>query len=563
MSEVVIQLLGSLTVTGPYNEDLTPKGGKVGALLALLAVAKGRRCTRAWLQDKLWSDRGHLQGQDSLRHAISDLKRCLGRYSTILLVQGRDLSINRDAVLVDLYDSLPPAILTLNPGTEFLEGIDVRDREFETWLRQMRITLTENPAKKPDHDENPVIQSGFQIALLPVESFGHGQSAQLISAEVLNRIGTSLSNLGPFAIYDYSNTASLPSAQYFGPDVSLLTRCVDYGDCLNLTMSLRRTLDNKVIWSAMQVIPHGKERAQTVSTLVIQVTDQIAKVLHKPGVLGPADRHQAARFALSGIDKLFSLNPSSLLEADTAFSRAIELEDKGVYHAWWAYSTVIRCGELSEENSKALRELATEHAEKALAINKNNPLTLALLTQVYALVFRDYHRAHALIEPAIAMNSDSLMALDSLALLNFYTGNMERAKDAANRAMDAAVYNPYRFGFATTLCMIDTVTGNFDSAIAHGERALAMQPPGSASQYSPTLRYLSAAYQQAGEDQQAINTYRQLKIQEPNLNAEAMDPDEYPVPNTEAQKILKQSFSQIEAALTEDTPQRESDKYIN
>ena len=157
------------------------------------------------------------------------------------------------------------------------------------------------------------------------------------------------------------------------------------------------------------------------------------------------------------------------------------------------------------------------------------------------------------------MKSDSLMVLDSLALLNFYTGNLDAARDSAVRAANASVCNPYRYGFATTLCMIDVVAGNYESAITHGERAFAMQSPGSPNHYAPTLRYLSAAYDQVGRSDDAKRVYKLLKAQEPTLCADAIDPDEYPVPNTHARKILKQSFTRIESSLTQEVVQSEPD----
>ena len=195
--------------------------------------------------------------------------------------------------------------------------------------------------------------------------------------------------------------------------------------------------------------------------------------------------------------------------------------------------------------------------ERALAASGSNPLTLALLTQVHAFVFRDYERAKALIEPAIAMSPDSLMALDSLALLRFYTGDLSGAREAAARAVDAALHNPYRYCFATTLCMIETVEGDYESAIAHGERALAMHHPSSRAAYAPTLRYLSAAYENANRPEDAWRTYTLLKSQEPALEAARMNPADYPVPNPDAMKILATSFRRIESGTSGARPASE------
>lgn len=550
MSRIAVQLLGTLTVTGPGGEDLTPRGAKVCGLLALLAVAKGRWCSRAWLQDKLWSDRGQRQGQDSLRHAVADLRAALGAHAGALRVEGRNLGLDRERVLIDLHDALPPGIDPAPAGATFLEGIDIRDREFDAWLRGMRDSLHERPPQPPG--DSPFGRSGFRVALLPIESFAHDDLCASLAASIVARVATSLGNLGPFAVYDFSDGNIDPRSAAEAPDAFLSVRSLQLRDALNVSLSLRRVADSKIIWSAMQVIPIDGQAGVAVAALVIQVTDQIARVLYQPGVLGPAERHQAARFALSGIDKMFSLGASSLAEADAAFARATEIEQKGVYLAWHAYLTVFRSGELPNAEGEDIRAFAISLAERALALDGNNPLTLALLAQVYAFVFRDFHKAQALIEPAMAMSPDSLMTLDSFALLNFYTGNLEMARNAATRAMDVALYNPYRYCFATTLCMIDTVGGDPGRAVEHGERALAMHPPGARSTYAPTLRYLAAAYENADRPDDARRVYDALVQQEPELDAGRVDAGEYPVPNARAREVLAGSFRRIEsrAALT-------------
>jgi len=546
MSRVVIQLMGALSVTGSRGEPLTPRGRKAAALLALLAVAKGRWCSRAWLQDKLWSDRAQRQGRDSLRHAIASLKSALGDHASIVVTRGGDVGLDRDQVLVDIYDPMPLGLYPPVPGAGFLDGMDVCDPEFESWLRNMRAS---------DGHDRPapgrIVQCGFRVALLPVQSFARDEVALSLGTSIACRVAMSLGNLGPFTVFDFADGRAVPESGADAPDVLLSTRCVRFGRGFSLSLNLRRVLDSQVVWSTVQIVPTGGRHDAFLSELVARTTDQIAHALHKPGVLGPADCHQAARSVLCGIDRMFSLGADGLSEADAAFTRATELEPKGEYYAWHAYLTVVRTSEEPSAHADDLKSLASTLAARALSTSGSNPLTLALLTQVYAFVFRDYERAKALIEPAIALSPDSLMVLDSLALLSFYTGHLSEARVAAARAMEAALHNPYRYCFATTLCMIETVDGDYESAVAHGERALAMHRPSSRAAYAPTLRYLTAAYENANRPENARRTYAALRAQEPALEAARMDPIDYPIPNPEAMDILASSFRRIESGTAE------------
>src|SRR5262249_20867811 len=76
--ELRISVIGTFRVLAPNDEDLTPRGRKARALLALLALTPTRRRSRPALQDKLWSDRGPEQGAASLRQALTEIRRAFG-----------------------------------------------------------------------------------------------------------------------------------------------------------------------------------------------------------------------------------------------------------------------------------------------------------------------------------------------------------------------------------------------------------------------------------------------------------------------------------------------------
>ncbi len=76
--ELRIHVIGAFRVLAHDGEDLTPRGRKARALLAMLALTPTRRRSRPALQDKLWSDRGAEQGAASLRQTLTEIRRSLG-----------------------------------------------------------------------------------------------------------------------------------------------------------------------------------------------------------------------------------------------------------------------------------------------------------------------------------------------------------------------------------------------------------------------------------------------------------------------------------------------------
>src|SRR5436190_23807600 len=76
--ELRISVIGAFRVLARDGEDLTPRGRKARALLAMLALTPTRRRSRPALQDKLWSDRGAEQGAASLRQTLTEIRRTFG-----------------------------------------------------------------------------------------------------------------------------------------------------------------------------------------------------------------------------------------------------------------------------------------------------------------------------------------------------------------------------------------------------------------------------------------------------------------------------------------------------
>src|SRR5437762_3628570 len=137
--ELRIAVIGAFRALANDGEDLTPRGRKARALLAILALTPTRRRSRPALQDKLWSDRGPEQGAASLRQTLTEIRRAFGeRYRDCLVSDMRAVGLAQDQVAVDL-DAADLADLALQvEPPQLLDDIDVADEEFEDWLRQQR-----------------------------------------------------------------------------------------------------------------------------------------------------------------------------------------------------------------------------------------------------------------------------------------------------------------------------------------------------------------------------------------------------------------------------------------
>ena len=146
MAPVAVTLLGGFEIRADGAARELP-GQKDRALLAVLALAPGATHSREKLASLLWSARGDAHARDSLKHALGRLRASLG---DPLVADRQTVRLDPAAFTVDvaaferlLADGTPDAAeaaIALYRG-DLLDGIGIRDRAFEEWLRIERQRL--------------------------------------------------------------------------------------------------------------------------------------------------------------------------------------------------------------------------------------------------------------------------------------------------------------------------------------------------------------------------------------------------------------------------------------
>ena len=94
MGSIRLNLLGTFEASEVSGGAILLPTRKSEALLAYLAMAPGRTHPRETLYNLLWSDRSEAQARNSLRHALSALKKALSD------VHPAPLNIEQTAVTV-------------------------------------------------------------------------------------------------------------------------------------------------------------------------------------------------------------------------------------------------------------------------------------------------------------------------------------------------------------------------------------------------------------------------------------------------------------------------------
>lgn len=546
-----IFLFGSPRVIAPDGADVTPRSSKAKGLIALLATPVGRVWSRSALQEKLWSDRGHIQGRDSLKKELITLRKIFGDGEVCALVlNGMTVQIREELVRIDLFD---PELRSEDPGPilpKFLEGCQIRDPEFVKWLQKFRTKIDE-----PSPVDRKALQiersldataARYRIALLPVIGPPDDLHSSMVGEMIADRIAITLRHLDLFDVVDFRESAV--EGAHRGSDFTLRPRVLRLSSDLALTLLAHESGSKKVFWAEKRLIALESFGAEEIACLVAEVLDQIISAILRKSREGDPNRRLATRYALDGIDLMFRMDAPDINSASTALRKAIEIDPRGSYLAFYAFQTLFRMEKSKGANLGELRERADELVSRALEADPYNPISRALATHVYSFIFRDFERADNLIRPMASAPPDSPIYYHSLAALRLYTGNLAEARIAARRAQDMAQYNVYSYAFSTTLAMVDTVDNKLDDAIRQGEKVLAMHK-GANRIYEPALRYLAAAYGLKGNGPEAARVLQLIQKQSPEFTPSSLDNPAYPVPSEITRDVLRDGIGRAFTAL--------------
>jgi len=151
VAQLGVKLLGRMTCELPGGQQLNLSTRKSEALMAYLAMSPGLHHSRERLVNLFWSDRGEDQARNSLRQALSSLKKTLDvELPELFEVERTTVRLKADNISVDVdafrllasesdIDKLVEA--TQIYTGEFLEGMVIRDPAGEQWLAEERDNL--------------------------------------------------------------------------------------------------------------------------------------------------------------------------------------------------------------------------------------------------------------------------------------------------------------------------------------------------------------------------------------------------------------------------------------
>ncbi len=570
-------LLGPFTLIDGKGLTLTPRSQKAQAILAMLALsARGTR-SRVWLRDKLWSDRSEDQAAASLRQALFDIHRSLGPARGLLVADKNTVWLDMDRVLLDTEAALRTEWPADRINDQLLEGMDIRDVEFEDWLTlerqnwyrridEGRIQDVFEPRQQPNRDISnqssllpvtgrsdtpggkvsaaatdgssnrppPSDDLQWAVALQPPIVVGAGEGGRIGAQQFQNLLVKAISDGLGIAVTDLSFTPPEDEQdRHIGLPLCLQLRLTFESDMVLFELSIKHLLNNRLLWRSSQTIGRSQlERADfgIAVALIAQAVDQLEN-FHEANRAD--ERLMRDGLLMKSVHAIFRLSRGDLELAEKRLQAQVEYQPQSSAFAWLSFIRTFRVGQRFSPLDAHVIEEAQAHARKALEIDPHNSVSLALVGHVHSFLFREYDYAAGLFEKSIRLNPALPLGWDLYAMLHCYAGQPDKAAAMARWVQELGVYSPHRYYFDTTKCISAGLAGDHLAAISAGEDALRARP-----NFNSLLRYLVSSHAHAGNLEAARSYMDRLDAVEGGFSIRALQASGYPLLDTGGGQLL-------------------------
>lgn len=504
-----VRVDGPFRVTRDDSTDITPKGMKERALFGMLALSPGQRRTRAWLQDKLWSESDAEKASGSCRQALANLRKALGPE------RGR-LRSDRSTVWL-----APLAVVEDRGEGDLLDDLDVRDPEFVDWLRDQRQA-------RGDTETAPVVPAAApfvpgvlprrQIVTILQTSRSGGPRAEFLLRALCQRIGGELILLGGFDVVHVERGGA--AAQ--GPDPAALVDIETFseGDGDFALVQVMSAPDRRAGWSGRLSLkgPVGDLWVSDDATRIVNRTTQavVDMVASQPALKPLVALNRA-------VQRIYEFDRTRLARADEMLTTAATGDLQGLALAWRGFVRLTSALEFRDVSGVNATE-AVAFANEALSAMGEHPVVLALASQVRMKLTGDVEAAHYLALRAAEIGDQNPYALEALCQSLIMHGHYVKADLVAMRARRVAEGLAHSFNWDMQACLSALSVGRIEAAHEAAAECHRKMPF-----YRPALRYLVALSFLLGRREDGMTFAARLRRLEPDFEPRLLTDAGYPM----------------------------------
>ena len=545
---LTVGLCGPFRMSKSDGSATVLRSAKAQGLIALLATSPSRSRTRAWVQDKLWSDRSREQGSASLRQTLTEIRKCFGRDSSFLLANRKTITLNQETV----------AVLEEPQDGQFLEGLDIRDPEFEEWLRLERQRVansgTNRHSQGPDTGiegpATPLLTRATRRALVCYVQFqdwtiGLDPVLQAVGDTAVDAVSLTLREvLGVQSIRSNDRGSNTLSSGVHVP-IRLEYSLVREGPKVVLVRMIAIEQETGVtIWTGKTrtvlqgVLPCD---ASEILALANEIVEAVADYLFRASIAAADSMGVSAQLSIA-LKQIFSMTAEGFKLGDASLSMIDPIHNfDGLIDAWRSHLRAISLVErLAEDPAVALEE-GRMYAAKAAMGSQTNSLALAALANASLILNQDVIACDEFSRRAIAANAATPLGWWSRSAAHLYSGKYENAYRDAEMASRLTQKSPFKFWWDFKRGLSAAMTGRLHEAVDQLSRSAVNGPS-----FRPSLRYLVALQALTGDVEGARVSSGKLASLEPDFKIERLEEDEtYPVSLMRKKELVPKQLSKL------------------
>lgn len=503
---IVIQTFGPFAMRTEAGRDITPRGRKACGLIAMLCLSPNFRRTRRWLQDHLWSDRGESQAAGSMRQTLVEIRKAMDTFSDLLATERGLVYLKEDGV----------RIAGEQTGQELLEGMDIRDEEFEDWLREARAVHREHRLLERTYPEEPRQQPRQPLRLVIETAAGAPEiGEQALVSGISGLIGRSMRDGLDIEILSGDGSGSAGAA-----DLMLCASMADGGRIAHIALEEGAT--KRQLWSELIAMGNEVEHGRIPEVLLrgINVSSNVAM-----GWLLNSRQNESGElfYYRRALEHLSRYNFHDFLEADRLFAAAYEAGGRSIHLAWRAYLRSFLAAEMMPTDLLVLEEEARGFMRQAMTAEPYNSLVLSLCAQCEAMVFLDFINAYELARRSVKINPSNAFAWACLGVAESHLGRPGYGMQHCRKARAIAGTSIFAPHIDILACIVAVMAGEFPEARHFGEAAHGRAP----SLVAP-LRFLAALCFHDRDDDRGSIIVDRLKTLEPGFMIGHLRDPSYP-----------------------------------
>lgn len=506
---VRIDLNGPLRLTGAGGADVTPRGAKAGALIAVLGLSPDYRRSRRWIEGLLWSLTGRDQAGASLRQALAALRRELGADSDCLCSDRRDVWLDRDRVVVsDAHSHLP-----------LLDGLDIRDPVFIDWLDGERAMRSGGGHEQPLEQLDVAVEG---VVLRYMDRVQLAPELELLRDRIVIGLGNAITERMRGWIQSDNYAADAPDADV---EMECSLAMLDGAGVGFVKLIHRATgqilLSEPVRFDDPVAEAMGADKRHFNSAPTAEKS--IARMAEVMGRNRPAV--QASALAEQALEQMFTFRRQGIAAAKTTLHQANDISPNGAFLAWRGLAGMFETIERLTPDPQATLMQMEADAARALELDPANPLVQSLTAVTHMVTQGDAEAAESRISKALSLNPDSATAWLARSVAQSLAGRTEEAFQCSAMARRLASGSRYAHWWDIFHCISAIASNRLIEAREAGEAA-ALRAPG----FRAPHRHLLPLYADAGEAEKARLAAAKLANIERDFSLARLreDPD-YPV----------------------------------